>query len=371
MNVSFLAPKNTLINKVLSIFVNDRDNTPVLWINYYTMTYQDIVAELNKGVYRPVYFLCGEESYFIDKISTYLEKVVVDEVSRDFNLSVMYGRDVDTSQIINAAKRFPMMSDKQLVEVKEAQNVKKLEDLVGYIDNPLASTVLVICFKHKTIDKRKALYKKLKSSNNVVFMESKKLYDNQIPDWIVKYCSQRKFRIDTKSAMLMVEFLGNDLSKVSNELDKLMIACESTMTITSDTIEENIGISKDFNNFELMNAIGKKDVLKVNRIVNYFDANQKNHPIVVTISTLFGYFTALLSYSFIPNKNDKNALAKGMGINPYFVKDYVAATRLYNPKKVVEAISLLREFDMKTKGVNNAGTPAGELLRELVYKIMH
>lgn len=335
------------------------------------MTYQEIVAELKKKVFRPVYFLCGEESFFIDKISQHLERSVVDEASRDFNLSIMYGRDVDARQIINAAKRFPMMSDRQLVVVKEAQNIKKLDDLVGYIENPLSSTVLVISYKHKSPDKRTALYKKIKASKNVAFMESKKLYDNQVPDWIVKYCSQRKFRIDTKAAMLMVEFLGNDLSKVSNELDKLMISCENTRVITSDNIAENIGVSKDFNNFELINAIGKKDVLKVNRIINYFESNQKNHPIYVTIAALFGYFTALLSYSFIKDKNNKQALAKGMGINPFFVKDYVAATRLYDPRKVVGAISLLREFDMKSKGVNNAGTPPGELLRELIYKIMH
>jgi DNA polymerase-3 subunit delta len=335
------------------------------------MTYQEIVAEFKKKIYRPVYFLCGEESYFIDKISRHLEQSVVDESSRDFNLTIMYGRDVDTRQIINAAKRFPMMSDKQLVVVKEAQNIKKLDELVSYIDNPLSSTVLVISFKHKSLDKRTALYKKIKASKNVAFMESKKLYDNQVPDWITKYCSHKKFNIDTKAAMLMVEFLGNDLSKVSNELDKLMISCENTRVITSDNIAENIGVSKDFNNFELINAIGKKDVLKVNRIINYFEANQKNHPIFVTISALFGYFTALLSYSFIPEKNNKQALARGMGINPYFVKDYVAATRLYSPKKVVDSIALLREFDLKAKGVNNAGTPPGELLREMVYKIMH
>jgi len=335
------------------------------------MTYQEIVGELKKKIYRPVYFLCGEESFFIDKISHHLEHSVIDESSRDFNLSVMYGRDVDARQVINAAKRFPMMSDKQLVVVKEAQNIKKLDDLVSYIKNPLSSTILVICYKHKSPDKRTAFYKKIKASKNVSFMESKKLYDNQVPDWIVKYCSQNSFRIDTKAAMLMVEFLGNDLSKVSNELDKLMISCEDTKTITSDNIAENIGVSKDFNNFELINAIGKKDVLKANRIINYFESNQKNHPIFVTISALFGYFTALLSYSFIKDKNNKQALAKGMGVNPYFVKDYVAATRLYNPKKVVEAIALLREFDLKAKGVNNAGTPAGQLLREMIYKIMH
>ena len=335
------------------------------------MTYQEIVAELNKKIYRPVYFLYGEESFFIDKISRHLENAVLDQSARDFNLSVMYGRDVDVAQVINAARRFPMMSDKQLVVVKEAQNIKKLDELVSYTDNPLTSTILVINHKHKSPDKRTAFYKKLKASKDVALMESKKLYDNQVPEWIARYCKQKGFSIDTKSAVLMVEFLGNDLSKVSNELDKLMISCEGTKTISADSIAENIGVSKDFNNFELINAIGKKDVLKVNRIINYFEANQKNNPIFVTISALFGYFTALLSYSFIKDKNDKQALARGMGINPFFVKDYVAATRLYDPRKVVEAIALLREFDLKAKGVNNAGTPPGELLREMVYKIMH
>lgn len=335
------------------------------------MTYQEIGAEIKKGVFRPIYFLCGDESYFIDKVSNHLEKVVVDEASRDFNLHIMYGRDVDAGMIVNAAKRFPMMSDKQLVVVKEAQNIKKLDDLISYIENPLASTVLVITYKHKALDKRTAIYKKIKASSNVAFMETKKLYDNQIPDWISMYCKQKKFAIDQKSAALMVEFLGNDLSKVSNELDKLMIACGENRTITSDIIAENIGVSKDFNNFELMNAIGKRDVLKVNRIVNYFESNQKDHPIFVTISTLFNYFTALLSYSFVPKNSDKNTTARTMGINPYFLKDYVAATNFYKPPQIVRNIALLREFDMKAKGVNNAGTPPGELLRELVYKIMH
>lgn len=343
----------------------------LLWIKFIIMTYQDIVAELKKKIYRPVYFLCGEESYFIDKICRHLEQSVVDESARDFNMTIMYGRDVDTSQVVNAAKRFPMMSDRQLVVVKEAQNIKKLDGLLSYIDNPLSSTVLVISYKHKSPDKRTALYKRLSTSKNVAFMESKKLYDNKVPDWIAGYCKQKSFNIDTKAAMLMVEFLGNDLGKVSNELDKLMIRCENTRVISAENIAENIGVSKDFNNFELINALGKKDVLKVNRIINYFEANQKSHPIFVTISTLFGFFTSLLSYSFIPDKNNKQALARGMGINPFFVKDYVAATRLYSPRKVVEAISLLREFDMKAKGVNNAGTPPGELLREMVYKIMH
>ncbi len=335
------------------------------------MTYQEIGKEIKQGIFRPIYFLCGDESYFIDKISNYLEKAVINDSSKDFNLHIMYGNDVDTATIINTAKRFPMMSEKQVVIVKEAQNVKKIDHLISYIDNPLISTVLVIMYKHKTIDKRTALYKKISASKHVAFMESKKLYENQVPEWICTYCKQHQFTIDPKTATIMVEFLGNDLSKLSNELDKLMIACNENKVITTDIIAENIGISKDFNNFELINAIGKKEILKVNRIVNYFESNPKEHHIIPTISTLFTYFTALLSYTFITNKEDRSATAKTMGINPYFLKDYISATKIYTPPQVVRNIALLREFDMKAKGVNNAGTPSGELLRELVYKLMH
>lgn len=335
------------------------------------MKYEDIIKEIKTKSYHPVYFLSGEEPYYIDIISDYFEKEALSEDLRDFNLNVVYGKDVDCAELVTLSKRFPMMSDIQVIVVKEAQNLGSLDDLVSYIENPLTSTVLVICYKNKNVDKRTACGKLIANSSNVAFLETKKLYDNQIPEWIVKYCKSQSKEIENKASFLLVEYVGADLSRLHNELDKLFMNVNKGEKITAGHIEKYIGISKDYNVFELTNAIGKRDIVKINKIVKYFEANSKDASIYMVIGVVLNYFTALLSYTFVKDKNNKAELAKKMGVSPFFLNDYISATKIYKPRKVVENISILREFDMKTKGVGVSGVSRGELLKEMMYKITH
>ena len=325
---------------------------------------QDLVARK----FKPIYFLMGDESYYIDKICDYISDHVLSEAERDFNQTVLYGRDIDAGLIDNAARRFPMMSEYQVILVKEAQEIKKLDDLVYYATKPSVKTILVICYKYGTYDKRKKFFKAVEASG--VIFESKKLYDNQVPAWITQYLKDRNYQIDVVTATLLTDFLGSDLSKVANELDKLCIMLPVGTRITPDHIEKNIGISKDYNNFELQKAVGLKDVLKANRIVDYFGKNQKDNPIVVTINSLFSYFNKILTYHFLKDKSAAT-VASSLQINPYFVKDYEATAKRYDTRKTVQVISLLREFDAKSKGVGNVSADSGDLLKELVFKIMH
>ena len=330
---------------------------------------KQIVSDVKLGKLKPIYFLMGEEPYYIDKISEFIENNILSEEEKGFNQMVLYGRDVKIEDIVDNAKRFPMMADKQVVVVKEAQDLSKtIENLVGYAEQPQPSTVLVMCYKYKKIDKRKKLYKVLQK-NGLVF-DSKKLYDDKLPDWIRKVLAGKNYKIETKAALMLVEFLGNSLGKISNELNKLMLVLPEGATITDKDIEENIGISKDFNNFELRDALGKKDVLRVNRIVNYFGQNQKANPYVVTISLLNSFFTQLLIVHSLSDKS-KNSIAKALGINPYFVTNYTDAIRNYPMRKVSKIIELLREADIKGKGVGANALPPGHLLKELMFKIMH
>ncbi len=332
------------------------------------MTYEKIISDLKNKIYYPIYFLSGEETYFIDKITDYIAKNVLTEEEKAFNQIVMYGKDTTIGNVDNTAKRFPMMSNHQVIIVKEAQNLKKIEDIVYYAQKPLKSTILVFNYKYKTLDKRKKVYKLLKK--NGVLFESKKLYDNKIPAWISDYLKEKKYSIDPVGSRLLNDFLGNDLSKISNELDKLMITLEEGSKITPDHIEKNIGISKDYNNFELQNALIKKDILKANRIINYFKKNPKDNPIVLTITSLFFFFSKVLTYHYIKDKNPRNA-ASILKVNPYFIKDYELAAKKYNIRKTVSIISILREYDMKSKGFNNVSTTHGDLLLELIFKILH
>ncbi|MGD1846742.1 MAG: DNA polymerase III subunit delta [Salibacteraceae bacterium] len=331
-------------------------------------TFDQIVKDLKTGQYRPIYFLFGEEAYFIDYITDYIANHVLDESEQAFNQTVVYGRDTDAATVIEVAKRFPMMANHQVVIVREAQQMRKIEDLAAYVENPLSSTVLVLCYKYKKPDKRKAFFKAL--AKNSVFFESKKLYDNQIPAWINKYLVSKRMRISPKASVLLTEYLGTDLSKIANELDKLLLNLPEGLEITPQHIEENIGISREYNTFELQNALGKHDVMKANRIVQGFSQNPKQHPFVVTVSSLYNFFSKILTYHFLKDKSERS-VASALRIHPFFVKDYQTASRYYNPRKTVEIIGSLREYDLKSKGWNNASTPDGELLRELVYKILH
>ncbi|WP_294141275.1 DNA polymerase III subunit delta [uncultured Sanguibacteroides sp.] len=336
------------------------------------MKYEDIIADLKKGNYTPIYFLTGEEPYFLDKISEWIEEHVLSEDEKAFNQVVFYGNDVSMTTITDTARRFPMMSPRQVVIVKEAQNIRDFDNLLPYIDHFQPTTILVFLYKNKKPDKRKGVFKKLGSSKNCVYFESARLYENKIPDWIINYCKEKKCMITMKAAGILAESLGNDLSKVANELDKLMLLLPGGGEIKENLVEEHTGISKEYNTFELINAIIRQDHLKANRIVNYFEANPKNNPLVLTIATLFKYFRDLLTFHYqkktTPNQQE---MARLLGINPYFIKDYTEGSKKYNAIKCANIISWLREYDMKSKGVGNSNISDGELLKELIFKIMH
>jgi len=328
-----------------------------------------IVSDIKNGDIKPIYFLMGEEPYYIDKISEFIENNILSEEEKGFNQMVLYGRDVTIEDIIDNAKRFPMMSDRQVIVVKEAQDLSRtIENLVNYANNIQPSTVLVICYKYKKIDKRKALYKAV-SKCGLVY-ESKKLYDNQVAEWLRRVLSGRNYKIENKAALMLVEFLGTDLSKISNELEKLMVVLPVGTTISPKDIEENIGISKDYNNFELRKAVGDRNVMKVNKIINYFAHNQKANPLVMTISLLNSFFTQLLIYHSLQDKS-KNSAARALKVNPFFISDYAVAAKNYPMRKVSHVIALLRDADVKSKGVGANSLPAGDILKELLFKIIH
>ena len=333
------------------------------------MTYEQLIGDLKNKAYRPLYFLHGDEPYYIDLVTDYITKHVLTEAEQSFNQTIVYGKESDAGQVTNLARRFPMMASHQVVVVREAQELKDFETLIHYFEHPQPSTLLVINYKYKNPDKRKKVFRVLEK--NGVSFQSKKLYDNQVPGWISGYASNRKYRIEPKASALLTEFLGSNLSRIANEIEKLIIAIgERERNITPAHIEENIGISKDYNQFELQNALGKRDVLKANRIINYFAQNQKNHHITQTISSLYYYYSKLLMLHYIKDRSKQNVAAT-LKVNPFFVQDYEAAVRRYSAGKLVEIISLLRTYDMRSKGYNGNTTPAGELLRELVFKILH
>jgi len=328
-----------------------------------------IVSDIKQGNIKPIYFLMGEEPYYIDKISEYIEKNVLSDEEKDFNQIVLYGRDVSIEDIVSNAKRFPMMSERQVVIVKEAQDLSKtIENLLNYVENPQPSTILVVCYKYKTLDKRKKLSKIIDKKG--LLFESKKLYENQVGDWIRRTLSKREYQIEPKATLMLVEFLGTDLSKINNELEKLMIVLPKSTTITAVHIEENIGISKDFNNFELRKAVGEKRIVKANQIIKYFGQNPRSNPLVMTISLLNSFFTQLLIYHSLTDKSKGN-VAKALRINPFFVADYQKAATNYPMRKVSQIISLLRDADLKSKGVGAQNLPPEDILKELLYKVMH
>ncbi|HBI39342.1 MAG TPA: DNA polymerase III subunit delta [Tenacibaculum sp.] len=328
-----------------------------------------LINDIKNGNYKPIYFLMGEEPYYIDKISEYIENCVLNESEKEFNQLVMYGRDVSIEEIVSAAKRFPMMSNHQVIIVKEAQDLSRTIDKIeSYASQPQPSTILVFNYKYKKLDKRKKVYKVI--AKNGLFFESKKLYENQVSDWIRKVLGGKKYQIEPKAAQMLVEFLGTDLSKINNELEKLVSVLSKETIINPVHIEENIGISKDFNNFELRKAIGSKDVLKANQIIKYFGENPKNNPLVMTISLLNSFFTQLLMHHGLNDKT-KASVAKNLGVNPYFVEDYVVASRNYPMRKVSKIITLMRDSDMNSKGVGHSTLTQIDILKELLFKILH
>jgi DNA polymerase-3 subunit delta len=332
------------------------------------MNYEQILSDIHKKNFAPIYFLTGDEPYFIDMISDTIENEALDEADRAFNQIVLYGRDVDVETIANHARSFPMMGDRMVVIVKEAQDVKNLEDFEAYLDAIPETTLLVFAYKYKKFDKRKALAKKVDKKG--VWFESKKLYDNNIPGWIQNYLKADGYSITPKATQMLADFLGTDLHKIANELKKLTIALPKNKSIDDADVERNIGISKDYNAFELQNAIGSRDVLKANRIVNYYGDNGKDNPLLVTVISLYGYFTKLIKLHCAQDKSQAN-LASVLGVNPFFVKDYLAASRNYPPATCIRCISILREFDMKSKGYNSGDVSEKDLYREMIFKLMH
>ncbi|MCK9220577.1 MAG: DNA polymerase III subunit delta [Bacteroidales bacterium] len=333
-------------------------------------TFTQLLADLKKQIYYPVYLLHGDEPYFIDVISDYIEQNVLSDLEKEFNQTILYGKDSNVSTIISYAKRFPMMANYQVLLVKEAQELDKIEDFLPYVEKPLSSTILVLCYKYGKLDKRKALYKAIEKQG--VGFESPRLYDNKIPDWIHEYVQNQNYKISPKAAILLTEFLGTDLGKIVNEIQKLLINIPPGSEIDELSIEKNIGISKDYNVFELQKALAQKDIVKANRIILYFASNLRENPLVKIIPILSSYFSKVLAYHYLPDKS-RNSVAAALSIKPFFVTDYQQAARSFPARKVIRIISLLREYDMKSKGVDSNAIYAsdGELMKELIFKILH
>ena len=336
------------------------------------LTFGEIKGNIRLKKFMPVYLFHGDESYFIDQLTDLLIESALNESERDFNQTILYGADSTVAMVIDACRRYPMMAERQLVVVKEAQNLKNIDNLTNYVKNPLNSTVLVINYKNGKLDVRKKLVGEV-AKTGIVF-ESKRIYENKVPDFIVKYLKEKQIGIDAQSTQILTDCIGNDLSKVINELDKLTIALPSgVQRITPELIEQNIGISKEFNNYELQRAIALGDILKANRIAMYFEQNPKNNPYIPTLNVLFAFFSNLIICHFDKDKS-KQHIMQILGIRSEWdprLNDYIVALKRYNPTKTMKNIALIREYDAKGKGVDNSGTPAGKLLIELVYKLTH
>lgn len=364
------------------------------------LTFDQILKNIRNKVYSPVYFLMGEEPFFIDVIADYLEKQVLSESEKEFNLSILYGKETDIPAILGVSKRYPMMASHHLVIVREAQNVRNIElkeketpreiqvkplnennkgkeksqaefeneILIKYFENPLKSTILVFCYKYKTIDGRRKVAKTI--LQNGVLFESKRIYENQLPGWIETYINRKNYRIEPKATYMLAAHLGTDLAKITNEVQKLFISLQPGSVITPDIIENNIGISKDFNIFELQDALGTLNKEKAYRIAKYFGDNQKANPMIMTLSMLYLFFQKLMLYHYTQDKTE-NGLKEALGINAFYVKNYQKAARNFSPERIEHIFGILRDFDLKIKGLGNRSADAGQLLTEMTFKILH
>ena len=330
-------------------------------------TFHDIITQLQQKQYKPVYLLYGDEPFFIDKITDFIANNVLTEAERGFNQTVFYGRDTEIGAVIETAKRYPMMSEKQVVIIKEAQDLKKIEELGQYMSQPVESTILVLAYKYKKPDGRKKVFKDIKKIG--VSFESKSIYENQMDRWINEYVHQHNRKISPKASLLISEYIGQNLTLASNEIEKLFISVPEGDLIEDSTVSEVIGINKDYNTFELQRAIGNRDFQKSMRIGVYLSNHQKEHPLVLTIGNLGTYFSKLLLMYFSP-KASKQEIAKMIGVNPFFVDEYFTAKANNTAGGIVKSIELIREYDLKSKGVNSSGIPAGELLKELIYRLL-
>ena len=332
------------------------------------MNYNEILGDLKKKIYAPVYFFQGEEPFFIDQLVKYMEDNVLDETARDFDLLIAYGRDVVPADLVLSARAFPMMGGYRLIIVKEAQDIRKWEPIEEYVKSPSLSTILVFSHKHKKLDKRKSLYKLLNKSEDVVLFESNKLYDNQIPGWIESWVKQQGFLIDQKAVLLLADHLGNDLGRIANELQKLSIILKPGEKITADHIEKNIGINKDFNIFELTKAIGKKDIAKSLQIIDYFEKDPKDNPLQMVVPMLYNYFIKIL----LIHKNrglNKFKMAGLIGVPPSFTEEYITASRYFPLRSIPAIISEIKNLDLKTKGVLSVNSSDYGPLKEFIIKV--
>lgn len=332
--------------------------------------FNSIIKDIQNKIFAPVYFFYWEEPFFIDQLTSYIEQNALDESVRDLNQTILYGRDVLARDIIDLARRFPMFGNYQLVIVKEAQDLKDIEGLESYLNAPLKSTILVISFKHKKPDGRKSVFKKLKDGQGFVSFESKKIYENQLPAWIEKAVSKMGCTIQPLATQLIADYIGNDLARISNELEKLFINLQRGGAINVEKIEEYIGISKDYNVFELQNALASQNAFKAQRIVQHFELNPKENPLQMLTVILHNYFIKVLICQQLKNKDD-NAIAAEIGIRPLFVKDYRLAARAFSGNKIKNIISDIRTIDLKSRGVGATDSNDYGDLKELVFKILH
>ena len=337
-----------------------------------SVSYNSIMDDLRAGRYLPVYYLHGEESYYIDKICDYIAEHALRPEERDFNQTIMFGSDVTASQVADAARRYPMMAERQVVIVKEAQNIKQTDALEKYMKQPMKSTVLVICHKNGKIDGRKREYVKAIQQAGILF-ESQKLRDRDLPHFIENYLQARQVPIDPKSTQLIAEAIGADLSRLTSELDKVLISLPANdRRVTPQVVEDQIGVSKDFNGFELRDAIVNRNIFKANQIINYFDKNPKAGSIYSFLPLLFNYFQNLMIAYYAPQRQSQEGVAQWLGLkSPWGAKDYMTGMRNYSGVKVLQIIGKIREIDAKSKGLDNPNTPPGELMKELIFYILH
>ncbi len=334
-----------------------------------SLDYKQIITDLEQKKFAPVYFLTGEEPYYIDVIADYIEQYVLPEDEKSLNQTILYGRDTNMKDVVLRAKSFPMMADLQVIIVKEAQELGSLDSLESYLDNPLTSTILVFCYKHKKLDKRTKVGKAI--TQKTVFFERGKMYDNQLPSWIMGFVDEKKHKITPSAATLVAESLGNDISKIANEFSKLFINIPEGGLIDEKVIEEHIGINKDFNIFELQKAIGTKNVLKANQIINYFEKNPKAHPLQMNLPILYNFFVKVMIYHQEPNKSDKATVSAHMGVNAFFLNDYAVAAQNYSLQKLAQIIGFLKDLDLKSKGLGNYSVSDGDLMKEFLFKVLH
>lgn len=333
-----------------------------------------ILTDLKAGKFAPVYFLQGEETFYMDQIANFIEANVLSEAERGFNQVIVYGKDAAMATILTHARRYPMMAERQVVIVKEAQDIQDLNKetgarlLLDYIQKPVPSTVLVFCHKNKSLDKRKELGKKI--DQYTVCLTTKKIYDNQLPEFVQEYAHSKKIIIEDRAVIALCEYVGNDLHRLANEIDKLVIAIGPGQSITAEQVMNQVGVSKEYNIFELQKAIVQRDTLLANKIVNYFESNTKKNPMIPVVAYLFSFFSKLLAASQAPDKSDKG-LVSALKISPYAAKDYSIALRQYSADRIINSISCIKDADLKLKGVNSGSETDGQIFRDLVFKIMH